>query len=178
MKKKLLLAILALMPFAVFGQKVAYLYSDSVLLSVSGYQQGVLRLDSLRQAYANEINTGIALVQEQYTKLAEPYTPQKNETLRDLKKRMSASDTLHLSLIEKDLTQWQEKRVSYDRMLQLQYAKDIQPLVGRINKVIAEYARVNGLMAVYSMEQMRNMLIYIDPKQNITDLIIRRLQQP
>ncbi|MBP1638686.1 MAG: outer membrane protein (OmpH-like) [Bacteroidetes bacterium] len=177
MKSKMLLVLLALCPVMVFGQKMAYVYSDSVLLSVPGYKQKTSKIDSLRQVYTKEINAGIAGMQGQYDKLIEPYALKKNETLPEVKKRMSVSDTLRLGLLEKEAVQWQGKRMSYERMLQNQYNQDIQPLLDKVNKVIAEYAKTASLSAVYSFEQLRSALVYIDPKQNITDIIIRRLKQ-
>ena len=46
MKKKVFYMILALCPVFVFGQKVAYLHTDSVLLSISQYRVKMIKLDS------------------------------------------------------------------------------------------------------------------------------------
>jgi len=50
-------------------------------------------------------------------------------------------------------------------------------LLNKVNGVITDYGRANGLSAVYSFEQLRNLVIYIDPKQNITGVIVRKLKQ-
>lgn len=176
MNSKVLLVLLAFCPVWVFGQKMAYVYSDSVLLSMAGYKQNMARVDSMRQAYTHEITIGVANVQSQYEKLVEQYAPKKNETLPELKKRMSVSDTLRLGMLEKEAAQWQEKKITYDRMIQNQYNQYIQPLLNQANKVIADYAKAASLSAVYSFEQLRNVLVYIDPKQNITEAIIRKLK--
>jgi len=175
--KKLVLLVLVLFSAHVFSQKTAYLYTDSVLLSLPDYKVKMVKLDSLRQNYTKEINAGIADVQSRYETLTTPYAPKKNETIQDLKKRMSASDTLRVGLLEKEAVQWQEKRITYDKLIQTQYNQDIQPMLNKVNAVITDYARANGLSAVYSFEQLRNILIYIDPKQNITGVIVRKLKQ-
>ena len=175
--KKCVLLILVLFSAHVFSQKTAYLYTDSVLLSVPDYKVKMVKLDSVRQNYTKEINAGVAGIQSRYETLTATYAPGKNESIQELKKRMSVSDTLRMSLLEKEAVQWQEKRTTYDKLIQTQYNQEIQPMLNKVNGVITDYARANGLSAVYSFEQLRSALVYIDPKQNITGLIVRKLKQ-
>ncbi len=177
MKKKVFCVILVLCPVFTFGQKIAYLHTDSILLSIPQYASKMAKLDSVKQAYSKEVETGVAGVQSQYEKLITPYAPKNNETVQALKSRMNVSDTLRLSLLQKEATQWQEKRQTYEKMLQNQYNLDVQPLLNKVNALVADYAKVNGISAVYSFEQLRGALIYIDNKQNITGIIIRKLKQ-
>jgi len=175
--KKCVLLVLVLFSAHVFSQKTAYLYTDSVLLSVPDYKLKVAKLDSVRQNYTKEINAGIAVIQGRYETLTATYALKKNETIQELKKRMSASDTLRVGLLEKEAVQWQDKRTTYDKLILTQYNQEIQPLLNKVNGVISDYARANGLSAVYSFEQLRSLVIYIDPKQNITGVIMRKLKQ-
>lgn len=177
MKKKLFYIVLVLCPVVVFGQKIAYIHADSVLQAMPQYRIQEAKLDSVRVAYSKEVDAGTADVQKRYETLVTPYTPKSDETLPVLKQRMSASDTLRLALLQKDATQWQEKRAAYEKMLQTQYTIDVQPLLDKVNGLVADYAKANGLSAVYGFEQLRNLLVYIDPKLNITGIIIRKLKQ-
>ena len=174
--KKCVLLVLVLFSAHGFSQKTAYIYTDSVLLSVPDYKVKMVKLDSLRQNYTKEINAGIADVQSRYETLAAPYAPKKNESIQELKKRMSTSDTLRVSLLEKEAIQWQEKRATYDKLIQTQYNQEIQPMLNKVNAVITDYAKANSLSAVYSFEQLRNLVVYIDPKQNITGVIVKKLK--
>jgi len=174
--KKCVLLVLVLFSAHVFSQKTAYIYTDSVLLSVPYYKVKMVKLDSLRQNYTKEINAGIADVQSRYETLAAPYAPKKNESIQEIKKRMSTSDTLRVSLLEKEAIQWQEKRATYDKLIQTQYNQEIQPMLNKVNAVITDYAKANSLSAVYSFEQLRNLVVYIDPKQNITGVIVKKLK--
>lgn len=177
MTKKIFILTLILCPTFAFGQKTAYLYSDSVLKSITEYGVKITKLDSTRQAYSKEIESGSAALQGRYDALTAPYAPKKDETLDNLKKRMSIADTLRLSLLDKEIKQWQEKKNIYERLLQNSYNQDIQPILTKVSNVISEYARLNGFSAVYSFEQIRAALLYVDPKTNITDAIIRKLKQ-
>ena len=175
--KKCVLLVLVLLSAHAFSQKTAYLYTDSVLLSLPDYKVKMVKLDSVRQNYTKEINAGIAGIQSRYETLTATYALKKNEMIQELKKRMSVSDTLRMSLLEKEAVQWQEKRTTYDKLIQTQYNQEIQPLLNKVNGVITDYARANGLSAVYSFEQLRSALVYIDPKQNITGVIVWKLKQ-
>jgi len=175
--KKIVLLALVLFSAHVFSQKTAYIYTDSVLLSLPDYKVKLAKINSLRQDYTKEVNTGITSVQSRYETLTSPYAPKKTETIQDLKKRMSVSDTLRLGLLEKEAIQWQEKQTAYDKLIQTQYNEEIQPMLNRVNGVIADYARANSISTVFGYEQLRNILVYIDPKQNITEVIVRKLKQ-
>jgi len=175
--KKFILLICIVFPMFVNGQKTAYLYSDSVLLSIPRYGIQATKLDSLKQSYSKEIDAKQTTLQQEYEKLVKPYAPKENETLPMLKKRMNAIDTLSLSALVDESALIQKKKVSYDRLLQTSYAQEIQPILDRVSAVIREYAVQNNLSAIYSMEQLRATLVYIDPKQNITSIIIGRLKK-
>ena len=99
--KKCVLLVLVLFSAHVFSQKTAYLYTDSVLLSLPDYKVKMVKLDSVRQNYTKEINAGIAGIQSRYETLTATYALKKNEMIQELKKRMSVSDTLRMSLLEK-----------------------------------------------------------------------------
>ena len=175
--RKLILLICTLSPMFMFGQKVAYVYTDSILLSVPEYSKNMQKLDSVRQSFVKDIETSQKTLQEKYDKLVKPYSPKETESVLLLKKRMSPIDTLGLNLILDDNKQLQAKQQTYDRMLQANHEKDIQPILNRVKSIIAEYAQANGLSAVYSMEQIQQALVYVDMKQNITRSVIEKLKK-
>jgi len=174
--RKIILLMCVLCSLSMYSQKIGYLYSDSIMSAIPEYKIETSKLDSLKQSYSKEIVAKQTALQLQYNKITKPYTPKENETLQMIKKRMSAVDTLSLSMLEDEAVQVQKKKTSYDRILQTTYAQNIQPILDRVSATISKYAIQNNLTAVYSMEQLKTMLIYIDPKQNITGSIIQRLK--
>jgi Skp family chaperone for outer membrane proteins len=84
---------------------------------------------------------------------------------------------LSLGTLLDENVQLQKKKTSYDRILQATYMQNVQPILSRVNTVISNYAMKNGLSAVYSMEQLKQTLVYIDPKQNITGVVIELLKK-
>jgi Skp family chaperone for outer membrane proteins len=173
---KLVITITGLLfPVMMSAQTVAYVYADSLLLAVPAYGKNIAKLDSTRQRYQKEIETAQNGLQQQYNKLVTPYAPKETETIAILKQRMSPSDTLSLSLLISDGKQLQNKKQVYDQIIQTAFNKDIQPLLDKINKTINNYARTNKIGMVLIMEQLKNALAYIDPKQNITDAVIEQL---
>lgn len=175
--RKLILMLFVVCSAVVYGQQLGYVYSDSVLLSVPGYTRNVSKFDSLKQAYNKELEQGNAELQRQYDKLIKTYSPTEKETLSELKKRMNANDTISLRLLQDQAKMLQNKALGYDNMIKFVYARDIQPIVSKVNKAISEYAVVNKLTAVYIIEQLRQAVAYIDPKQDITKAIIRKLNK-
>lgn len=175
--KKSFLLILLMFPLFMYGQNVAYVYADSILISVSGYGKNVMKIDSMRQTMKQELDASQASLQQQYDRLIKPYVAKETETLAALKKRMSAVDTLSLNLIIDDNKQLQAKKQTYDRILQTSYNKDVQPILDKVNNEIAGFARQNKITMVMVVEQMKQALAYIDPKQNITGLIIQKLKE-
>ena len=175
--KKLILLMCGLSSILAFGQKIAYVYSDSILLSVPGYAKSVQNLDSMRQSFVKDIETSQKALQEKYNKLVKPYAFKETEPLPSLKKRMTPADTLGLNLILDDSKQLQNKQQTYNRILQANHNKDIQPILDRVKLVVTEYAQDSGLSAVYSMEQVQQALVYLDMKQNITRAVIGRLKK-
>lgn len=175
--KKIMLFLCVLCPLWMFGQNVAYVYGDSILLSVPEYSRHMLKIDSTRQAFKREVDASQSAIQKQYDKLTKPYAPKETETLVALKKRMTAVDTLSLNMIIDDNKQLQLKQQNYDRILQASFAKDVQPILDKVTGIIKEYAMANKITMVMGMEQMRQALIYIDPKQNITASIIANLKK-
>lgn len=175
--KNLLVFIFMLFSATMYGQKIAYLYTDSVLQVMPEYGKNVHKLDSTRQVIKKELDAGQVLIQQKYEKLVKSYSPKENETLVDLKKRMVPVDTLKLSAIQDESIQFEKKKTSYDRILQGTYTQDIQPIINKVTSVIKEYAIKNGFSAVYSMEQLKMAVIYIDPNQDITKVIREKLKR-
>jgi Skp family chaperone for outer membrane proteins len=175
--KKSFLMILLLFPLLMNGQNLAYVYADSILQSVPDYGKNMVKVDSIRQAMKNELESSQASLQQKYDKLIKPYVAKETESLAALKKRMTPVDTLSLNLIVGEDKQLQTKKQTYDRILQTTFNKDIQPVLDKVNNLISNYARENKITMVLVVEQMRPALAYIDPKQNITKVIIRKLKE-
>lgn len=174
--KKILLFVCVCFPVFMFGQSVAYVYADSLLLSVPGYSKNVMKIDSLQKTLEKELETTKIGINQKYGMLIKPYAPKESENVGALKARMSAVDTLSLNLIIEDIKQLEVKKQAYDRILQTSYNKDVQPILDRISKEIADFARLNKITMVFVVEQMKQTLAYIDPKQNITGSIKSKLK--
>jgi Skp family chaperone for outer membrane proteins len=174
---KIILIICALASMRVSAQQIAYVYTDSVLLSYPRYATNVLRLDSMKQQYQKELEKDKIQLQERADKLLKPYNKADNETLDMLKKRMAPTDSVKLSDLLEENTMLQNKTKRYDNLLKSLYAQDIQPILDQATKVIADYAVKNNLTAIYSMEQVRTTLVYIDKKRDVTKPIVELMKK-
>jgi len=173
---KLLVMILAC-PVYMFGQKVAYVSSDSILKQIPEYSLNIQKIDSMNRLLTKELENSQASIQQQYDKITKPYSPRENETIVQLKKRMNPVDTLSLNQVLESNKQLQDKKRLYDKLLQDSYKYDIQPILDRVNSTVAAYAKENKIAIVFILEQIRNSAMYVDPKQNISKEIIDRLKK-
>lgn len=174
--KKILVLICTIYPILLYSQNVVYIYSDSILLSIPEYQQKVVMLDSLKNVFQAEIKASQSAMQIQYSDLLKPYSPKADEGIESIKKRMTAMDTLRLIILFEDNAKLQDKILKLDSMLAKLYMQEIQPILEKVNALVSEYAKANKVSMVFAVEPLKPALIYLDPKSNITDLIIRKLK--
>ena len=178
MKVKMFLLVVTLLATTYLsGQQIAYIYTDSVLLSIPKYGANVSEFESVKQNYQKELEQNKLQLQERLDKLIKPYIKGEKETLATLKMRMTPIDTLSLTALIDESTIVQNKSRSYDNLLKSLYARDIQPILDNVTKTISDYAVKNNLVAVYSMEQLRTSLVYVDNKRNITKIIVELIRK-
>lgn len=172
MKARMFLFVASLLATTYLSaQQIAYIHTDSILLSMPKYAANASEFEKAKQNYQKELEQSKVQLQERFDKLLKPYVKAENETLATLKGRMTPIDTLSLSVLMDENTMVQNKSKSYDNLLKSLYARDIQPILDHVRKVITDYAVKNNLTAIYSMEQSRNSLVYMDNKRDITKII-------
>jgi len=174
---KLILIVCVLASLRVSAQQIAYVSTDSILLSCPRYVASASRLDSMKQRYQKELEQDKVQLQGRIDKLMKPYNKTDNETLAMLKQRMAPMDTARLSDLMEENTMLQNKIKRYDNLLKSLYAQDIQPQLEQVTKVISDYAVKNNLAAIYSLEQVRTSLVYIDKKRDVTQAIVELVRK-
>jgi len=178
MKVRMFLLVVSLLATTYLSsQQIAYIYTDSVLLSMPKYAANISEFENLKQNYQKELEQNKVQLQERFDKLIKPYAKAEKETVAALKMRMTPIDTLSLTALMDESTTIQNKSKSYDNLLKSFYAQDIQPMLDIVRKTISDYAVKNNLTAVYSMEQLRTSLVYIDHKRDITELVIELIRK-
>ncbi|MBV5281091.1 MAG: OmpH family outer membrane protein [Paludibacter sp.] len=175
--KKLMLLLLIMVSTNVFGQKMTYVYTDSILLSIPEYVKKATTLDSLKQSYQKELEQTKAVLQDYYNKLVIVYKPTEKETLAQLKKRMTPVDTVSLAKLQEENIMLQTKTKDVEARINARYAQDIQPVLDKVKKVLSGYAVKNNIPVIYSMEQITPTLVYIDKRNDITKAIIDLLKK-
>jgi Skp family chaperone for outer membrane proteins len=176
MKKVILLACI-LISTHVFSQQIAYVNSDSILLSLNEYGRKTLKLDSLKKAYQNELEESKAMLQKRYDKLIKPYNPDNKEPLESIKMRMNPLDTISLSMLKEENTLLLKKTNSYNNIIKSIYDRDILPELNMVKQIISEYAVNNNLIFIYNIEQLAPSLVFCDPKRNVTKSIIEMIKK-
>jgi Skp family chaperone for outer membrane proteins len=174
--KKVILFGCILISAHVFSQQIAYVNSDSILLSLNEYGRKTLKLDSLKKTYQNELEESKSMLQKRYDKLMKPYNPDKNEQLESIKMRMNPLDTISLSMLMEENALLLKKSNSYNNIIKSIYDRDIQPELNLVKQIISEYAVNNNLIFIYNIEQLAPSLVFCDPKRNVTKSIIEMIK--
>lgn len=157
------------------AQQVAHIYRDSILAKLPGYVPALIKMDSMRTAYTDEIKMQGGKVNAKLQQLVKPYNPGTGELLDSVKKRMSPADTAKLSLILEENRLVTDRSLMYENTLNDFYASRIEPALERVNKAIDTYARAARLDYVFVMEEMGKSLAWTNKGRNITGEIIRRI---
>lgn len=159
------------------AQNIGYVYADSILLSISGYKQSLIKSDSLKKVYSFEIEQSQNALQVKYNTLISKYKVGSDETLAGLKQRMTPEDTLNLSIILQESKLIELRRDGYNDILSMMYTRDIKPIIEKVNAVIKEYAEKNKIDVVFVMEQIGASVAYSNPSKDITKQIIAILSK-
>lgn len=158
-----------------FTQNQAYIYRDSLLTAVSGYKSNIKRIDSLSNAYKKTLQASEKSQQQKVAELLKPYNVQENEQIEDLKKRLKPSDADQFSVYIQEGELLNKQAKVYDDILKEDYAKNIQPLLNKVNKCIETYAKENKIDYVWIMEEIGQQLAFGNKDKNITAKIIQKL---
>ena len=176
MKKTVLLSFLLICSLGISAQQVAYIYSDSILMAAPGYIEKQQELTTVHEKYVQELEMLQKELSEKFAQLVASYNAKENETIDDLKARMSPADVMRLDILLEEQTAIETKTKSYDNMLNFMYEQDVQPIETRVQQTINAYAVKNKIDMIYIIEKIQESLAYINEKRNITNEIIKLLQ--
>lgn len=138
--KKVILLICMLSSLNIFGQQIAYIYSDSILMTLPEYSKKTAKLDSLKQYFRKELERNKNALKIQFDRLLKPYSPKEEETLLSLKQRMSPTDTISLAVLLNENRILQNKTKNYKTLVKSIYASEIQLVLYFVKKTISDYA--------------------------------------
>lgn len=159
------------------AQGNAYVRQDTLLSVLPGYKAKLLSMDSLKTAFGEELKEEQQKLEQKVSALFVPYNPQANETADALVKRLSPADASRYAIIQKEATLLEEKKKSYNEILDGYYTQNVQPLLGKLNAAIEGYAAKNKYDMVFILEQIAPALAYVNKGKDITPDIIRLIQK-
>lgn len=169
--------LFTILPMTGFAQKTAFIDRDSVLSVTPGYIEKVTAFQQERNKYVQEIQAEKNQLDEMAQKLLSKYTPQENETLGQIKQRMTPADTLQLQIITDENRLMEKKSKTYEDMLSLTFKKEVQPILDQVNRIIEKYADDNKIDVVYSLREISPAVVYYSKNKNITATIIERVKK-
>jgi Skp family chaperone for outer membrane proteins len=156
---------------ALKAQNTAFIYRDSILAVTPGYIPSIKKVDSLKRAYATEIDAANKEWETKVNALLATYSPKKDETIEIIKSRMTAADTTQFGLLVKESMFISEKAKTYNQLYQQAFAKDVQSILTKVDGIISKYAQANKLDYIFMMEEIERTLAYMNKGKNITQSI-------
>lgn len=154
------------------SQDIGYIHQDSILQVLPNYNVALENLIQEEEAYNNEIKQNTETFSNKLQQLLNRYSATEGESLAQIKQRMQPADTLSLNVIITEGNMIDNKKKTYNSLIQARYNQDIKPLLDNLNNVISNYAKKQKLSAVYILDNMAVQLAYIDEKNIITGAII------
>lgn len=162
-----------LLPVFVSAQGNAYIRQDTLLSVLPGYQTQLKSMESMKTTFTEELTGEQQKLEQKVNNLFAPYNPQPNETTEALLKRLNAADASRYGLLQKEAQLLEEKKKSYNEILDTHYKQNIQPLLTKLNTTIEGYAAKNKYDMVFILEQIAPALAYVNKGKDITPAIIQ-----
>lgn len=160
-----------------FAQNFAYANRDSILISAPKYLDNIKALNTKKENYAKEIESDQKSLQTEYTNLVAKYKPETGENIDAIKTRMSAPDQKSLEKLIDNSKKVDDKEKKINELLQLDYDKNIAPVLSGIDTIIKAYTQKNKIDILYDINSLSPSLIYINTSKNITKKIIEEIKK-
>lgn len=171
----LVLLLLPMMTLAQKGNKIAYIQETEILKSIEDYKVQIKELDSLKQSFTNDLSKKTETLKEKLQTLLDNYELQEGETLESVQEKLKEEDKEKYSLYMEENNLLKDYSSNYEKILQTKYKQNIQPILDRVNSVIKEYAKSKNINIIHKLEELN--VAYIDEDLNITDAILKKLEE-
>lgn len=173
--KKILTLILLLFTLFVSAQNIAFIYQDSILNSLKNYKKNINTIEKLKIQFQNEIQKEKNECQKKIENLIQKNNLVGIKNIEEIKSKIPQTDLNILDVLLEEDNLISKKAANYDLVIQIQFNKDVLPLIEKVNLVLKKYAEKNKISIIYSIEKLRQTIAYIDTEKDITKNIINLL---
>lgn len=165
MKIKSIVLLVCFLSIASFAQtKVGTINSDYII----GLMPETKIVMKRSQAYGAKLDSSYSIKLKEYQARVNDFrTKEKNNELGELMKKTLAKEILAM---EGDIQKYQDNG---SKLMQLKQNELMRPLYAKLNKAIEEIAKANGYSQI--LTTAGNQFAYIDPKYDITKLVLDKL---
>ena len=163
MKLKITLLFIAFISTISFAQtKVGSIDSDYII-SLMPENKVILKM---AQKYGAKLDSSFTVKVEDFRARLKDYQAKEKE-MGDLEKKTVQKE---LASLEQDINQYQKNG---NTLMGLKRDELMRPLYKKLSNVIAEVSKANGYTQI--LTTTGNQFAYLDPKFDITDLVIKKL---
>lgn len=167
MKKIALFLFLApILSYEVNAQRFGYVDANFILTQMPDYKKAEDEMNSLSQAWQEEISKMKAEIQSMYDELKVEEVLLTKEMIDERKAKIKEK--------EEALKEYQQKTFGYDGLLFLKRQELIQPVQDKVYEAIEDVAKQKKLQIVFDKSGDLVML-YTDPRYDYTDFVLEEL---
>lgn len=177
--KIILLALL--MPLAVLAQKnkkseaIAYVEERLLLKALVGYEKNTKALDSLKLVYDQENASAKKELEKKVSDLLVNYAFSTYESIESIQAKLKPADADKLALYTKESELLTKANDNYKLVLKTIYEQKVQPLLDKLNSILANYAKAHDIKMIYTFEKIAPSLAYLNKGIDITPEILKLL---
>ncbi|SIR55971.1 MULTISPECIES: OmpH family outer membrane protein [unclassified Chryseobacterium] len=172
MSKILSIIFLGSVFISLSAQNTAFIFRSKLASQIKGYEAKVKKIDSLKSEYSKQIEIAGLEINKKYQKLAAPYIPKDGETVEMVQKRMKMADADQVALLIDENRLLENRKKSFQKIVDENYRQTLEPLILKINKVISSYASKNKIETIWYLEDVERSLGYYNKGRDITDVIV------
>ena len=157
-------------------EAIAYVEEKVLLKALVGYEKNTKSLDSLKQVYSQETANAKKELEKKVAALLAPYGFSSYESVAAIQAKLKPADAEKLALYTKEGELLAKVNANYQLVLQTIYEQKVQPLLDKLNNILANYAKANDIKMIYTFEKIAPSLAYLDKGLDITPEILQLLQ--
>lgn len=163
MKLKISLLFIALITSINYGQTKVGTINNDYVLNLMPEAKIVIKMS---QDYGAKLDSTFSIKINEFKLKFEDYKKKEKE-MGDLEKKVAQTE---LNKLDQEVQQYKKNG---ETLMTLKRDELMRPLYAKLNKVISEICKENGYSQI--LTTTGNQFAYIDPKYDITELVIKKL---
>lgn len=160
-----------------YSSTQAFVYRDSIFMGIKGYAANYATMDSLKGVYELSVKNDRANLQKSYQTFLGQNSVKEGETFEAFKARLAPKELEQFAALEAEEKRIEMNTLAYNDMLNQFFETHLKPVQRLVAQELEAYAQANGIDFIWIMEEVNNQLMYYNSMRNVTQEIVKRVNQ-